>query len=143
MSVQTQIKDYIASHAEPKRSDMQELHRMIQEVKPGCKLWFLDGTDGEKKTVSNPNIGYGLQTLKYAGGKTREFYQVGFSANTTGISVYILGLDDKTYLAKTYGKKIGKASVTGYCIKFKSLKDIKVDVLEDAVRDGFHVQSKK
>jgi hypothetical protein len=74
--------------------------------------------------------------MKYADGKTRDFYQIGISANTTGISVYILGIDDKTYLAKTYGKKIGKASVTGYCIKFKTLKDINVEILEAAIRYG-------
>src|SRR3954452_20298065 len=139
MCVQQQIKEYITSQPEPKRSDMQELHRIIQEVMPACKLWFLDGKDSENKTVSNPNIGYGLQTMKYADGKTREFYQIGMSANTTGISVYILGIDDKTYLAKTYGKKLGKASVTGYCIKFKTLKDINIEILEAAIRDGFQV----
>jgi hypothetical protein len=136
MNVQGQIKEYIAGQSEPKRSDMQALQRIILEVMPGCKLWFLDGKNSENKTVSNPNIGYGLQTIKYAAGKTREFYQIGLSANTTGISVYILGITDKTYLAKTYGKKIGKASVTGYCIKFKSLKDINIDILKEAVRYG-------
>jgi hypothetical protein len=103
---------------------------------PACRLWFLDGKNSENKTVSNPNIGYGFQTMKYADGKTREFYQIGLSANTSGISVYILGIDDKKYLAETYGKKIGKASVTGYCIKFKALKDIHIDTLEAAIRDG-------
>ena len=137
MNVQGQIKAYISSHPEPKRSDMQALHRIILELRPACKLWFLDGKNSENKTVSNPNIGYGLNTIKYADGKTREFYQIGISANKTGISVYILGINDKTYLAKTYGKKIGKASVTGYCIKFKTLKDINIDVLEAAIRDGF------
>ena len=136
MNVQAQIKEYISGQPEPKRSDMQELHRIVLEVKPACKLWFLDGKDSENKTVSNPNIGYGLHTIKYADGKTREFYQIGISANTTGISVYILGIDDKTYLAKTYGKEIGKAIVTGYCIKFKTLKDINIDVLEAAIRSG-------
>ena len=135
MNVQTQIKDYISSQPESKRSDMQELHRVIQEVMPKCKLWFLDGKDEKGKTVSNPNIGYGLQTIKYADGKTREFYLIGMSANTTGISVYILGIDDKTYLARTYGKKLGKASVTGYCIKFKALKEIDVDTLKAAIQD--------
>lgn len=139
MDIQEEIKKYLASQPEPKRSDMQELHNIILQAMPACKLWFLDGKNSENKTVSNPNIGYGLHTMKYAGGKTREFYQVGLSANTTGISVYILGIDDKTYLAKTYGTKIGKASVTGYCIKFKALKDINIDILEAAIRDGLKV----
>lgn len=137
MNVKDQIKKYIESHAEPKRSEIQTLHSMILKERPKCKLWFLDGKDSKGKVVSNPNIGYGVYAIKYADGTTKEFYQIGVSANTTGISVYVMGLDDKTYLLQTYGKKIGKASVTGYCIKFKSLKDIKIEVLNDAVRYGF------
>lgn len=143
MTIQSQIKDYIASQPEPKRSDLQALHRLILKATPARKLWFLDGKDSKGKTVSNPNIGYGLQTMKLAGGKSKEFYQVGISANTTGISVYILGLSDKKYLAKTYGKKIGKASVTGYCIKFKALKEIDIEVLEAAIRYGLKPQNDK
>lgn len=122
---------------------MQELHRLILHVQPASKLWFLDGKNDAGKTVSNPNIGYGSYVIHYADGTTKEFYQIGLSANTTGISVYILGLPDKTYLAKTFGKKIGKASVTGYCIKFKALKDIQIEVLEAAIRHGFEAQDEK
>ena len=143
MNVQKQIQKYIDSQPEPKRSDMQELHDIIQQVSPGCKLWFLDGKDSEGKTVSNSNIGYGLQTMKYADGTTREFYQIGLSANKTGISVYILGIEDKKYLAEAYGKELGKASVTGYCIRFKTLKDINVGILEAAIRFGFENQNEK
>ncbi len=139
MNVQEQIEEYIASQPEPKRSDMQELNCIILQVMPACKLWFLDGKNSENKTVSNPNIGYGSHSIKYADGTTRVFYQIGLSANKTGISVYILGIKDNTYLAKTYGKKLGKASVTGYCIKFKSLKDIYIDTLEAAIRYGVEV----
>ncbi len=136
MTVQEQIKNYINSQREPKRSDMQALHRTIQKIRPKCKLWYLDGKDDKGKIVSNPNIGYGLQTIKYTDGKSREFYQIGLSANTTGISVYIIGLKDKEYLTKTYGKKLGKASISGYCIKFKVLKDINIDTLEAAIQYG-------
>jgi len=136
MNMQKQITEYIATQPEPKRSEMQELHHIILTLMPTCKLWFLDGKDEKGKTVSNPNIGYGSQTMKYANGKTREFYQIGVSANTTGISVYIMGIDDKKHLAKTFGQELGKASVTGYCIKFKTLADIKVDVLKAAIQYG-------
>lgn len=135
MNTKDQIKNYINSQPEPKRSDMQELHRVILQVMPKCKLWFLDGKNSENKTVSNPNIGYGSYTIKYADGKTREFYQIGLSANKTGISVYILGIKDKNYLTQAYGKKMGKASISGYCIKFKTLKDISIDTLKVSIRD--------
>src|ERR1044071_1078680 len=130
MNVQEQIQKYITSQPEPKRSDMQALHGIILQLMPACKVWFLDGKNSENKTVANPNIGYGIHTIKYADGKTREFYQIGISANNTGISVYILGISDKKYLARTYGQKLGKASVSGYCIKFKTLNDINIDILE-------------
>jgi hypothetical protein len=143
MNVQVQIKRYIASQPEPKRSDMQALHLLTLQVLPECKLWFLDGKDSENQTVSNPNIGYGSHIIKYTDGTTREFYQIGISANKTGISVYILGIKDKKYLAQTYGNKLGKASVTGYCIRFKTLKDINIEILEAAIRYGFEAQNEK
>jgi hypothetical protein len=141
MNVQRQIDEYIASQPEPKRSDMQELHHIMLQEMPACQLWFLDGRDSANKIVANPNIGYGCHTITYADGKSREFYQIGLSANKTGISVYILGIDDKKYLSQTFGTELGKASVSGYCIKFKSLKDINVDVLRAAVRYGVEARS--
>ena len=140
MNVQEQIKAYINSQPEPKCSEMITLHQLALQVSPACKLWFTDGKNSEGKIIANPNIGYGSYTINYADGSTREFYQIGISANTTGISVYIMGINDKTYLAKTYGDKIGKASVTGYCIKFKTLKDINLDVIEAAMRDGYEAR---
>jgi hypothetical protein len=143
MNVQEQIKEHITSHPEPKRGEMQHLHDLILGVDPGCKLWFLDGKNSDGKVVSNPDIGYGSRDHKYADGTIREFYQIGLSANKNGISVYILGIEDKKYLAQTYGVKIGKASLSGYCIKFKSLKAIDVGVLEAAIRSGFENTNKR
>ena len=136
MSVHTEIDDYLASQPDRKRADMHALHDMMSRLMPDCRLWFLDGTDENGRTVSNPNIGYGVQTMTYADGRSREFYQIGLSATTSGISVYVMGLDDKAYLAETYGGKLGKARVTGYCISFSTLRDIALAVLEAAIRDG-------
>jgi hypothetical protein len=47
-----------------------------------------------------------------------------------------MGIDDKKYLQKKYAHAIGKASVTGYCIKFKALKDIDLEILKEAIQDG-------
>jgi hypothetical protein len=136
MNVQTQVSEYLGAQPERKRDDMQALHDMMLRLMPDCRLWFLDGRDEGGRTVSNPNIGYGVLSMTYADGRTREFYQIGLSANTTGLSVYIMGLDDRTYLARTYGGALGKASVTSYCIKFGTLQNIDLAVLEAAIRDG-------
>jgi hypothetical protein len=141
MSVHEQIKEYISTQSEPKRSELQEIHHIVLALMPACKLWFLDGKDEKGKTVSNPNIGYGSQAMKYANGKSKEFYQIGMSANTSGISIYIMGISDKKYLARTFGKELGKASVTGYCIKFGKLVDIRIDVLKKAIRYGIEQTS--
>jgi hypothetical protein len=142
MNIQEQIKKYIAGQPVSRRADIEALHERIVHAMPRCKLWFLDGKDGKGKIVSNPQIGYGLQTMKYADGKTKEFYQIGISSNTTGISVYVMGMDDKSYLLKTYGKAMGKASITGYCIKFRTLSDINIDTLEAAIKDGATLMQK-
>lgn len=137
MSVISDIKAYISSVPGQKSEELETLHAKIKAINPKAKLWYLDGKNEAGKVVSNPNIGYGSRMIKYADGTSREFYQVGLSANTSGISVYVMGIEDKNYLPSKYGKKIGKATVTGYCIKFKQIKDIDLGVLEDAVREGF------
>lgn len=139
MNEEEQIKKYIASLPEAKSFEMELLHEHILKISPRCRVWFTDVKNAEGKVVSNPNIGYGAYTINYADGTSREFYRIGLSANTTGISVYILGLDDKAYLTETYGEKLGKAKVTGYCIKFKTLKDIDVEVLEAAIKYGLEL----
>ena len=143
MKIKEQIKAYIDSQDEPKRADMQTLHQHILQMLPKSKLWFLDGKDNKGKVVTNPNIGYGQFTIHYKDGSTKEFYQIGISSNTTGISVYIMGLEDKKYLPQNFGTTIGKATVTGYCIKFKTLKDIKIDILEEAIRYGVEQTDKR
>ena len=136
MEIAELVGAYIASQPESKQVDLRQLHAFMRTAFPDCRLWFTDGTNEAGKVVANPNIGYGAYTITYANGSSREFYRIGLSANTSGISVYVLGLDDKTYLARTYAASIGKASVTGYCIKFKRLSDINTDTLHAAMRYG-------
>lgn len=136
MNITDQIQNYINSLPEQKRDEIEELHLHIMQLLPKAQLWFLDGKDEKGKIVSNPNIGYGNRTIQYADGKTKAFFQIGISANTTGISVYIMGIEDRKYLPDTYGKTIGKATVTGYCVKFKTIKDINLIALDKAILDG-------
>ncbi|MBV8594004.1 MAG: hypothetical protein JOZ27_06885 [Caulobacteraceae bacterium] len=133
MTVQAQIDSYIAEQSPLKGDELRDLHQRILAMSPGCKLWFLDGRNEAGKIVSNPNIGYGALTIDYANGDQKEFYRVGLSGNTTGISVYVMGLEDKTYLSRTYGPKLGKAKITGYCVKFRSLKDVDIDALDEMI----------
>lgn len=134
MSVEEQIQELLANQSEPKRKDMEIIHQCTLEAFPACQLRYLDGRDDTGKAVTNPNIGYGSCQIQYKDGSSREFYRVGMSANTSGISVYFMGIADKNFLKTTCGSSIGKAKVTGYCISFKSLKDIDLDVLLEVIR---------
>jgi hypothetical protein len=139
MEIFDQVEAYLASQPEPKQADLRQLHTHMLASFPECRLWFSDGTNADGKVVANPTIGYGAYTIIYADGSSREFFRIGLSANTTGISIYVLGLDDKTYLTRTYSPSMGKASITGYCIKFRRLAAIDVDVLQTAIHHGMTV----
>ena len=135
MDVRDRVEAYLAALPEPKQADLRRLHALVEVEFPGCRLWFTDGRNESGKVVANPNIGYGENTTRYADGSSREFYRIGLSATTSGISVYLLGLDDdKAFLARTYGPSIGRASVTGYCIRFRRLNDVDLDTLLAALR---------
>ncbi|HZC17127.1 MAG TPA: hypothetical protein VE309_10230 [Caulobacteraceae bacterium] len=131
--MQEQIDKYIADQVQSKHEDLQILHGLILKISPDCKLWYLDGRNTEGKIVSNPNVGYGISSKGYANCESREFYKIGISANTTGISIYVMGVDDKRYLSETYGKRLGKATVTGYCVKFRNLRDVNINIIEEMV----------
>ena len=54
-----------------------------------------------------------------------------------------MGIDDKIFLMENFGKEFGKAKISGYCIKFKKLNDINLDILESAILDGVKLTRKK
>jgi hypothetical protein len=136
MNTQEQIDKYLADLSPQKSGEMLDLHQRIIAISPNCRLWFLDGRNSDGKIVSNPNIGYGSTMLEYVNGEQREFYRVGLSANTIGISVYIMNTPGKRYLQDNYAEKLGKANVTGYCIKFRTTKDVDIKVLDNIISDA-------
>jgi hypothetical protein len=140
MTLHEQIELYISSQKEPKKSDLYALNSLIQKIIPNGKLWFLDGKDEHGKVVSNSNIGYGYQLIPYANGQSKAFYQIGLSANTKGISIYLIGLKDKNYLSHLCGNELGKAKISGYCINFSKLQDIHIPLLENVIKEVLKLQ---
>ncbi|NQE61851.1 DUF1801 domain-containing protein [Caulobacter sp. RHG1] len=141
MDVRERIDGYIGEQSAAKRQQLLDLHQRILEISPDARLWFLDGRDDSGKVVSNPSIGYGEVALDYANGTSRTFYRVGLSANTSGLSIYVMGLKDKTYLSETYGARLGKAKITGYCVRFRSVNDLDLQVLEALFADALGAQA--
>ena len=139
MEIKAQIEQFISQQAESKQQDLLTLHELMSNILPTGKLWMEDGKNEEGKVVANPTIGYGQQIMLLAKGKSREMFQIGISANTSGISIYLIGIRNKLDLEKQFGSKLGKAKITGYCIKFKQLADLDLSVLEKAIRLGIQL----
>lgn len=139
MDTNTQIHHFISQQESAKQRDLLQLHELMLSILPAGKLWLEDGKNDAGKVVTNPTIGYGNQTILLAKGKSREMFQIGISANTAGISIYFIGIRNKIDLALEFGAQIGKAKVTGYCIKFKQLSDLELPVLAAVIRKVIEV----
>ncbi|MFZ1287024.1 MAG: DUF1801 domain-containing protein, partial [Candidatus Phosphoribacter sp.] len=75
MEIVERAEAFVASQPEPKQTDLRQLHARMLADFPECRLWFNDGTNEAGKVVANPNIGYGVYTINYADGSSREFYR--------------------------------------------------------------------
>ena len=134
MTTQVESVDaYLGSHPEPKRTDLYSLHERFTRLFPGSPVSYFDGLDDTGKVVANPTLGYGTQTVEYASGSSKEVFKLGLSANKTGISIYVMGIKDKALLKSLFQDRLGKAKVTGYCIRFGKLADIDVDTLMNVI----------
>ncbi len=105
------------------------------EIAPDTRLWFLDGKDDSGKIVFNPNIGYGAGHPAARTARAWSSIASAFERQHDG-NIDLRHVNDWKYLAQTFGPTLGKASVTGYCIKFKSLADLDSAVLEDLLRSS-------
>ena len=139
METEGQILQFISLQENAKQQDLLVLHELMRSILPTGKLWMEDGKNDAGKVVANPTIGYGQQTMLLAKGKSREMFQIGISANSSGISIYLIGVRNKLNLAQQFGLKLGKAKVSSYCIKFKQLSDLDLSVLEEAIRLGIQL----
>ena len=139
METEGQILQFISLQENAKQQDLLVLHELMRSILPTGKLWMEDGKNDAGKVVANPTIGYGQQTMLLAKGKSREMFQIGISANSSGISIYLIGVRNKLNLAQQFGLKLGKAKVSGYCIKFKQLADLDLSVLEEVIRLGIQL----
>jgi hypothetical protein len=137
LDVQSQIQSSFEKLENAKSIELQQLHKLIVKINPTCKLWFDNGINDEGKVVTNPTIGYGLQTLHYTKGETKEFFQIGICATTTGISIYLIGIKDKNILKETFSPSIGKATITGYCVKYKRFSELNPESLTKLILFGF------
>lgn len=117
--------EYIEGLAEPRRSEMRELHRLITRTAPKLKPKMWSGM-----------IGYGSYHYRYATGREGDWFVVGLMSRKDGISFYSCLSDGKRYIAEKHKKDLPKADIGRSCIRFKRLGDVDLRVLAGIIREN-------
>ena len=85
---------------------------------------------GAKGAMYGPSIvGFGTQTITYAGGRTGEWPMVAFSPRKADLTLYVSARKASPALLK----QLGKHKVSGGCLHIKRLSDVDLDVLSTLV----------
>jgi Domain of unknown function (DU1801) len=85
---------------------------------------------GAKGAMYGPSIvGFGTQTISYAGGRTGEWPVVAFSPRKADLTLYVSARKAPAALLK----RLGKHKVSGGCLHIKRLTDVDLDVLSSLV----------
>jgi hypothetical protein len=81
---------------------------------------------GAKGMMYGPSIvGFGTQTITYAGGRTGEWPMVAFSPRKADLTLYV----SAGKVPKPLLKQLGKHKVSGGCLHIKRLSDVDSNVL--------------
>lgn len=79
-------------------------------------------------------IGFGVYKYEYTSGRKGEAHTLGFYPRKSKITVYLM---DGTKRYQKLLNKLGKHTITGYCIYIKRLSDIDLVVLEQVLQESY------
>ncbi|MEK7572236.1 MAG: DUF1801 domain-containing protein [Patescibacteria group bacterium] len=119
-------EEYIAAIGEPRKSQIQQLHKFIQKTVPKLKPIIIYGM-----------IGYGPYHYQSKSGREGEWTTMALASQKNYISVYVSCADsDGVYIAEKYKDQLPKANIGKSCIRFKKIEDIDLDVLKKILLEG-------
>lgn len=126
---------HIASLPEGQREDMATLDKKISAAMKGASRVLWEGVfwGGSEQNI----IGYGDMSYKRSSKETVDWFMVGLAAQKNYISVYINAAEGGQYLAKKYGKKLGKVKIGSSSISFKKLDDVNLAELLKLVESAY------
>lgn len=111
---------------------LARIDEVITAALPGAarELWrgvFWGGTD-------QSIIGYGGIEQSRPRGRSVTWFLVGLARQKNHVSLYVNAAEDRTYLAKVYGPRLGRTRTGSASISFTSVEDLDLDVLDEMVR---------
>ncbi len=123
------VKDYIASiDDEQMAKDARVLIEMMQRISGHKPKLYGIGT-----------LGFGMYHYKYDSGREGDAHTLGFYPRKGKITIYLM---DGTKRYSDLLTKLGKHSITGYCVYIKQLNDIELPILEKILQQSYeHITS--
>jgi len=125
------VAEYLGQIEQPRRGDVEALHRMISKALPKLKPGIVAGM-----------IGYGSYHYKYASGREGDWPIIALASQKQYISVYVCASEDGVYIAEKHKALLPKANIGKSCIRFKKLEDIDLKTLERVIKEGARVMSR-
>jgi hypothetical protein len=122
------VEDYIARLDEPRRTEIQTLHELIQAAAPGLEA-----------SADSRMIGYGPYHYRYASGREGDSHLISLASNKSSISVYVNCVEGDGYIAEGYCERLPKASIGKSCVRFKRTSDLDLDVLGELISQAARI----
>lgn len=119
------VEEYIAALEEPRKSEIERIHRLIQELAPGLDPHIRSGM-----------IGYGTYHYKYDSGREGDWFRFGLASNKNYISVYVCAGNENGYIAEQYKDRQPKASIGKSCFRFKKFGDLDENAFREMILEG-------
>jgi hypothetical protein len=117
------VEDYVASLDEQTAKDAHVLLEMMQRI-----------SGHEPQLWNAGTIGFDTYHYKYDSGREGDGLVIGFYPRKGKITVYLM---DGTARYSQLLAKVGKHTLTGYCVYIKRLSDVELPVLEQIVGQSY------
>jgi hypothetical protein len=117
--------EYITKLAEPRKSEIAALDKLIRKVAPELEPFIHSGM-----------LAYGPWHYKYASGREGDWFRIGVASNKNYVALDVCAMDGKNYVAERFKKALPKANIGKACVRFKRLSDLDEAVLAKLIREG-------
>ena len=117
--------EYIDSLEEPRQSDVRALDDLIGRVAPQLDRQLWRGM-----------IVYGLYHYRHPGGVEGDWYPLALSGQKRFSALYVMGSDERGYLAESYRERLPRAEVGRSQLRIADLAAVDLEVVAALVREG-------
>jgi uncharacterized protein YdhG (YjbR/CyaY superfamily) len=117
------VAQYLKTVPAERKELIEFLHDFIQKAAPSLKPHFAINM-----------LGYGAFPYTNYKKEPIEWPVVSLANQKNYISIYVCAVHNGKYVAETYAKDLGRASVGKSCIRFKKLEDIHLPTLKKVIQ---------